>query len=392
MSFFREWRAYRAFRALPRDTRRIVFLAESHQDWHHFRPLLDHLTGPLGETVLYICADPGDPAMHQKSPRIRAFCVGKGLPRIWFCQFVEADVLVTQILDLGNLELKRSVHAVHYVFMAHSLTSAHMADREDSYDRYDTILCCGPHFEREVRRREELKGLPAKRLIPHGYGRLDELLAHRRETPPARADGDIHVLLAPSWGPQTILPVCGLEIVDAILAAGFRITLRPHYQTRWKMPEVIDRIVERHRGNPRFALIEQMAERDSLFDSHVMITEWSGAGQDYGMGLEKPVIYIDLPQKSRNAAWQSLGIEPFESYVRDKLGALLPQGELARLPDLIRELVRDPGRFRGNVAKLRADWVYNVGSSGIAGAEAIAMLAREMRQARLERERQGAAR
>lgn len=369
-----------------------MFLAESHQDWHHFRPVLDHLTGALAETVLYVCADTGDPAMHQQSPRIRAFCVGKGLPRIWFCQFVQADVLVTQVLDLGNLELKRSVHPVHYVFMSHSLTSAHMADREDSYDHYDTILCCGPHFEREVRRREELKGLPAKRLIPHGYGRLDDLLAHRRDPPPVNADSDIHVLLAPSWGPQTILPVCGMEIVDTILAAGFRVTLRPHYQTRWKMPEVIDRIVGRHRGNPRFAHVEQMAESDSLFDSHVMITEWSGAGQDYGMGLEKPVIYIDLPQKSRNAAWRSLGIEPFESYVRDKLGALLPPGELSKLPDLVRDLVREPGRFGGNVAKLRADWVYNVGRSGIAGAEAIAMLARETRDARLEQERQSATR
>jgi len=382
LSFFREWRAYRAFRALPRDERRIVFLAESHQDWHHFRPVLDHLTGPLGETVLYICADAGDPAMHQQSPRIRAFCVGKGLPRIWFCQFVEADVLVTQILDLGNLELKRSVHPVHYVFMTHSLTSTHMADRADSYDHYDTILMCGPHMEREIRRREAMQGLPAKRLIPHGYGRLDELIANRREPPPVRADADIHVLLAPSWGPQMILNACGMELVDRVLAAGFRITLRPHYQTRWQTPELIDRIVAKHGGNPRFALVEQMAERDSLFDSHVMITDWSGAGQDYGMGLEKPVIYLDLPLKSRNDAWAALGLEPFESYVRDQLGALLPPAELASLPALIRELVRDPGRFRGNVAALRAEWVYNVGRSGIAGAEAIAGLARELRAAR----------
>ena len=169
-----------------------------------------------------------------------------------------------------------------------------------------------------------MQGLPPKRLVPHGYGRLDEMIASRRDPPPVTGDADTHVLLAPSWGPQTILPVCGMEIADAILDAGFRLTLRPHFQTRWKMPEVIDRIVAKHRGNPRFALVEEMAERDSLLDSHVMITDWSGAGQDYGMGLEKPVIYIDLPFKSRNDAWQALGIEPFESWVRDKLGALLP--------------------------------------------------------------------
>ncbi len=379
MRFFREWRAYRAFRALPRDERRIVFLAESSQDWHHFRAVLEHLTGPLGRTVLYVCADPDDPAMRRDSPRIRPFCIGRGIWRIWFCQFVEADVLVTQILDIGNLELKRSVHPVHYVFMAHSLTSTHMADREDSYDHYDTILMCGPHVEREIRRREQAKGLKPKRLVPHGYGRLDELIANRRDPPPVRSDADIHVLLAPSWGPQTILPVCGMEVADVLLGAGFRLTLRPHFQTRWQTPEVIDRIVAKHRDNPRFALVERMAESDSLFDSHVMITDWSGAGQDYGMGLEKPVIYVELPPKSRNDAWRQLGLEPFESWVRDKLGALLPPAALARLPQLVRELVRDPARFRANVRALREDWVYNVGVSGIAGAEAIAAIARELR-------------
>lgn len=378
MSFLREWKAYRAFRALPRGERRIVFLAESGQDWHHFRPVLDHLTGPLGRTVLYACADPADPAFAADSPRIRPFCIGRGFWRIWFCQHVEADVLVTQILDLGNLELKRSVHPVHYVFMTHTLVSTHVADRADSYDHYDTILMCGPHMEAEIRARERLKGLPAKRLVPHGYGRLDELTAARRDPPPARDDAGIHVLLAPSWGPETILNACGMEVVDAVLAAGFRLTLRPHFQTRWQTPEVIDRIVAKHGANPRFALIERMADMDSLFDSHVMITEWSGAGMDYGLGLEKPVIWIDLPMKSRNDDWRELGIEPFESRVRPKLGALLPPGDVARLPQLVRELVADPARFRADVARLRSECVYNVGRSGVAGAEAIDAVAREL--------------
>jgi len=379
LSFLREWRAYRAFRALPRAGRRIVFLAESSQDWHHFRPVLDHLTGALGASVLYVCADPDDPSFRAGSPRIRPFCIGRGFWRIWFCQHLEADLVVTQILDLGNLELKRSVHPVHYVFMTHTLVSTHVADREDSYDHYDTILMCGPHMEREIRRREQMKGLPAKRLVPHGYGRLDDLIATRRDPPPARTDADIHVLLAPSWGPQTILNTCGMAVADAILDAGFRLTLRPHFQTRWQTPGVIDRIVAKHRHNPRFALVEQMAEKDSLLDSHVMVTEWSGAGLDYGLGLEKPVIYLDLPMKSRNAAWRELGMEPFESWVRDKLGALLPPAELARLPQLVRELVRDPARFRAGIARLRAEHVFNVGRSGVAGAEAIAALAKELR-------------
>jgi YidC/Oxa1 family membrane protein insertase len=257
-----------------------------------------------------------------------------------------------------------------------------MADRADSFDNYDTILCAGPHQMREIRRREELHRLPAKQLLPHGYGRLEELLANRREPPPVHADADIHVLVAPSWGEQTILPVCGDALVAALLEAGFRVTLRPHYQTRWTMPGVIDQIANRHHANSRFRLIEQMGESDSLYDSHVMVTDWSGAGQDYGMGLEKPVLYIDVPPKARNDTWPELGMEPFESYVRTRLGALLKPADVAAAPAVIRELVANPDRFRAAVATLRDNWVYNPGKSGPAGAAAIARIARELGAAR----------
>ena len=376
--FLRYWSAYRRFSALERAQRRIVVYSESAQDWHHFQPLLAHLTGALGQQLCYVSSDPGDPGLRQDNARMLPFCIGRGLVRIWFFQFLKADVLLTQMLDLGNFDLKRSIHPVHYVYMFHSLISTHMADHDNSYDHYDTILCAGPHQAREIRRREEMKGLPQKRLIPHGYHRIEQLMAERRDPPPVIGDGDIHVLLAPSWGEQTILNVCGPELTDILLDAGFRVTLRPHFQTRWQTPEVIDRITARHCANPRFRLVEQMGESESLYDSHVMITEWSGAGQDYGMGLEKPVLYIDLPPKSRNSTWPELGIEPFESLVREKLGALLPPGRLARAPDLIRELVRHPEQFRQHVASLRNSWIHNLGRSAEAGAEAVAGIAAEI--------------
>lgn len=83
-------------------------------------------------------------------------------------------------------------------------------------------------------------------------------MAERRPPPPVTSDADLHVLLAPSRGEQTILNVCGLELAGVILDAGFRLTLRPHYQTRWQTPEVIDRITQRYAGHPRFRLVEQM--------------------------------------------------------------------------------------------------------------------------------------
>jgi len=376
--FVSNWRQYRAFKKISRDQRRIVFFSESAQDWHHHATVIDELTGRLDRVICYVASDPTDPGLHQDNPNILSYCIGDGFFRIVFFQTLQADIMVTQLLDLDNLDLKRSVHPVHYVYMFHALVSTHMVDREDSFDHYDTILCAGPHHEREIRRREEMQGLPAKRLVPHGYYRLEQLLAERRNAPALGDPPLIHVLLAPSWGESTILNLFGLELTGILLDAGFRLTLRPHFQTRWKSPEILDAITDRYGDHPQFGVVEQMGESDSLYDSHAMITDWSGAGMDYGLGLEKPVLYIDVPPKTRNDTWQELGLEPFEISVRSQIGTVVEPDRLADIPDEIRRLVCNPDQFREKIAAVRDAVVFNSGSSSTVAADAIAGLVDEL--------------
>lgn len=378
--FFRYRKALRAFKQLPRNHRHIVIYSESRQDWHHHEALIRHLTNDLEETICYVSSDETDPGLSQDNSRILPFCIGSGLFRIVFFQTLQADVLLTQLLDLDNLDLKRSVHPVHYIHMFHSMVSTHMADRADSYDHYDTILCAGPHHVQEIRKRESMQGLRPKRMVEHGYARLEQLLDARREPPPL--DGEnIHVLLAPSWGDQTILNLFGMQLTGILLDAGFRLTLRPHFQTRWNSPDVIDRIVDRFADRAKFSVIEQMSESDSLYDSHVMITDWSGAGIDYGLGLEKPVLYVDVPPKSRNNSYRELGIEPFESAVRNKIGAILAPDNLADAPRVIRQLLEHRLQFRSQVQALRTNSVFNLGHSAAIAAATVAQLASEVSSA-----------
>jgi len=379
-SFFKYRRALRAFKKLPRDRRHIVIYSESSQDWHHHELLIRHLTNALGATICYVASDEADPGLRQDNSRILPFCIGSGLFRIVFFQALQADVLLTQLLDLDNLDLKRSVHPVHYIHMFHSMVSTHMADRADSYDHYDTILCAGPHHIKEIRKRESLHELKPKQLIEHGYARLEQLIDERRE-PTQSEEQNIHVLLAPSWGDQTILNLFGEELTGILLDAGFRVTLRPHFQTRWKTPAVIDRVVDRFDEHAQFSLVEQMSESASLYDSHLMITDWSGAGIDYGMGLQKPVLYIDVPPKSRNTTYRELDIEPFESAIRNKIGAILSPDSLADAPRVIRELLENRQQFRDQVQSLREAAVFNLGDSAAAGAVAVSDIARRVSDA-----------
>ena len=372
---FSDWRATRAFKSLPEPERRIVIYSESGQDWHHFEPVVAELTGRLGRYVCYVTSDPADPGLQRQDPRLHGLCIGDGPVRTVFFQFLVARVAVMTMIDLQNLQLKRSINPVHYVYMFHSLISTHMADFASSYDHYDTILCAGPHHEREIRRREELTALAPKNLVPHGYHRVEQLMASANQRGPRDSSSPPRILLAPSWGEETTLNVCGEPLIATLLDAGFAVTLRPHYHTRRLTPEVVDGLLAAFGDHPQFDYVDRMGEDDSLFDSDAMITDWSGAGMEYALGLGKPVLYIDVPPKSRNETWRELGIEPFESYVRTRIGRVLSPDRLDEAPATIRGLLSAPAEFAGDIARLREEWIFNLGSSAAAAANAIAELA-----------------
>src|SRR5262249_50907560 len=122
-SFLHSWREYRRFRRLPREPPRIVFCSESRQDWHHFEPIVERLTREHECSVCYVSSDAADPGLATARPRVLPFLIRKGLLRIVLFQLVDADVFVLTMMDLGNFELRRSVHPVHYVYLFHSLGS-----------------------------------------------------------------------------------------------------------------------------------------------------------------------------------------------------------------------------------------------------------------------------
>jgi YidC/Oxa1 family membrane protein insertase len=376
-SFIASWREYRRFRKLPFERRAIVFYSESRQDWHHFEPIIDRLTRELARTVCYVTSDAGDPGLVLRNERLLTFCIRKGLLRTLFFQVVESNVFVLTMMDLGNFELRRSLHPVHYVYLFHSLGSTHMADFGNSYDHYDTILCAGPHHEREIRRREALMNLPPKRLLAHGYHRLEELVAERSARSAISTDGPPTLLIAPTWGEQSLINICGERLVEILLAAGYRVILRPHYMTVRSSPELVAGIVRRFSANPRFEYVDRMGETESLFRSDLLVCDWSAMAIEWGLGLEKPALFIDVPPRERNLDWRELGLEPLEASIRTEIGALLDPARLDDAPGLVDKLLADPKRFRENAAALRNRVVFNPGRSAEVAAAEIDRLANE---------------
>jgi YidC/Oxa1 family membrane protein insertase len=390
MSFFRGWKSWRQFKRLDWDWRHVVFYSETGQDWHQFSGLITELNDRLKIKTTYVTSDPHDAGLARTHPNFQAIHLPAGLFLTIFFQVNQSGVFVLTMMDLENLQLKRSLYPVHYVYLFHSMGSTHMVDHENSFDHYDSLFCTGPHQVAEIRKREEIRGLPPKHLFEYGHPRLEEVmrLGEAWQGKEAR-DDSATILIAPTWGDHSIFNTCGRELIDKLLKAGYRVIMRPHYHSRRLTPDVIDALHDQFKNNERFEYVDQMGETDSILRSDLLICDWSAMAMEYSLGLEKPVLFIDVPRRIRNPNWRELGIEPVESSIREKVGEVLSPESLDLAPVAIERLLSEPGRFREQVRQLREESVYCLGQSVQTGAREIARLAEERHQERLKREAEG---
>ena len=373
-TFFKEFQGYRAYKKLPKSYKKVVFYSESFQDWHHLKPLLNALLDD-DIAVTYVTSDDRDPGLLKLSNKYRSIYIGKGFFRILFFQFLKAKLLILTMMDLNNFELKRSMHPVHYVYIFHSLTSTHMVDTEKSFDHYDTIFCAGPHQKKEIELREKNKDLKAKNLVPYGYPRIEKLI--QLSSKPKNEKKVI--LLAPTWGEQSIINLMGMEICSIIINQGYSLILRPHHETIKRSPQLIDEIENKYSHLETFRLVREMGDSESLLQSDLLICDWSGIAIEYAFGLEKPIIFIDIPPRVRNPNWREIQSEPLEMSIREKVGRVVCPSKLDELPSSISQLLNEDQLSSSPIKSLREEFIYNLSDSEIIGREEIKKLLKTLK-------------
>ncbi len=323
MGFIRHLSDVMRYMQLPKEQRKLTFYSEGKNYWPHLEGLVKELLKTSNIPICYISSDKDDPGLSLEHSNYRTFKIDEGFVRNWLFENLETDIMVMTMPDLHQYQVKRSKNKVHYVYVQHSLVSLHMIYRKGAFDHYDTIFCAGPHHVKEIRAMEKKYNLPAKNLVEHGYGRLDAIIEEAKKRPKKEKNINAvqHILIAPTWGPEgTIESGAGEKIVDQLLEKGFKVTLRPHPQTIKFAKKRIDSILNKHSKNPLFAFEANVAGQDSLHESDIMISDWSGAALDYAFGLNKPVLFVDVPRKVNNPDYEELNIQSFEVLIQDKIG------------------------------------------------------------------------
>lgn len=360
----------------------LVFYSEGSGFYKYFKGAIEWLLLHSDIQIYYVTSDPEDQvfAIAEQEPRLLPYYVGQRR-LITLMMKMDADVVAMSIPALDNYYLKRSYvrDDITYVYIPHHTTSYHLTSLKHDYDHFDEVFCVGPHQVVELRRLEEMNGAPAKELPLIGYDLIDEEIrayesvAHEdAHTPPV-------VLVAPSWNQDNILDSCIDEMLDVLLARGYRVIVRPHpeytkrYRSKWEA--LIGRYA--HIPEERLFFERDFSSNESILDADTIITDWSTINLEFSFTTLKPSIFIDTTMKVNNPDWEKLGIVPTDISIRNEIGRSLAPEALSELPDLIDDLLAHASQWKDDISSVRSRMISNLGHGGERAGERLLELVLE---------------
>ena len=364
-----DWKEVKRFEKLDQKSRAIVFYSENEYDFIFFKSIIEKLTQEYDTKICYVTSSKTDPMLNCNDKNILPFYIGDGVAHKNFFVNLKATILVMTMPDLETFHIKRSkVYPVHYVYIFHSLNSTQRAYRSTAFDNFDTVFCTGNYQIIEIQERERKFNLKKKKLVKHGYGRLDALINQVQNT---NIKNDIStnkvVLVAPSWGANGLIETKGQEIVHLLLNSGFDVILRPHPMTIKKSNKVIQKIEKEFKDNLNFKLETDIRNMESWFLCDCMISDLSGAAIEYSFTFEKPILYVVTPEKIVQE--KQIDLVSLEEKIRPQIGEVISLSQLPLIPSKINQLLLSQNKFKAKIQKIREETVFNIGNSGEQGAK-----------------------
>ena len=368
--FSEEWKELKKFNKLNDKQRSIVFYAENKASMNHFRLLILELTEERNFQICYITSVKNDPILSINDKNILAFYIGDGIVRTKFFLELKAKILIMDTPDLDSFHIKRSkIFPVHYIYIFHSMFSVHSYLRKGAVDHYDTIFCVGEHHKREILETEKIYGLKPKKLVDYGFGRLDTLLRERNNFKKEKLNTENLIIIAPTYGDNNLLKICGVKLIETLLDSNFKVLLRPHFRIFKESEDVIRIIRDKFQNNNNFLLEEGIIKPEIFHSSRCMISDWSGISLEYAFIFERPIIYIDVPKKELNEEADKISLTPIEVSIREKIGYLVDPDNLSEIPKIISE-INDESRAE-QIRDIRSKTVFNIDKSASIGADYI---------------------
>lgn len=266
--------------------------------------------------------------------------------------FVKASLLIStkSALIWHKPFLTKKVHVFH------SHASLHTVYSEGSFEDYDIFFATGPHHKRELEQYMPRRHKNNFKIYEIGSEKIDRLI----NSPEIIKHSNIKtIVFAPSWGETSSLKMAA-KLFHALLANDYHIKFQPHPYSYMVDRAAIDNILKKFRDYKNFQLNPN--DDRELLDADLLISDWSGIFFEFALGLMKPVILFNTPQKILNKNYlKYIPDRGVECYYRNKIGYTVDSVD--EVVALLETIKADLHSVHQRIAKHTPELLYNPGCS-----------------------------
>jgi hypothetical protein len=358
----------------------ILFHSEGPQYDHVFFPVLSRFDGT--ERIVYVTQYERPEASFPRLPDfVSHFAIDSGPRGFASLNLVRAKVFVTTTPQLDVMMFRRSKKVPHYCHLLHAACDI-STYRFFAFDQFDSILCAGDYMKDSFRELERQRKTRPKLLLTTGVTYFDDFARRAGDTGDADNSGDAGssgdcrsagqktLLIAPSWGPNSLFAVYGASFLERV-PRGYEVVVRPHPQMKVSQKALYDEM----RGAAErlgFTVNESSANGAILAGSDALITDFSGVAYDFAFGYGKPVIVVDTKIDYSLFEGRFLNTAPLPEGVRVPVGTVVGESDLPGLGAIV-ERAMAHGKEQASAQRDR--YVANFGRAGeVAKAQLVDIL------------------
>lgn len=364
----REKSDYKRF--LSTEGKQLVFYSEKSGFYKYFENVIHEILERSDLIIHYVTSDPNDAIFDKNSSQIIPYYIGERKLIPLFMK-VDAEMVVMTTPDLDKYYLKRSLvrKDIEYVFIPHWMTSVSMIVRKGALDNFDTVYCVGKHWVEEIRKSEEIYGLAPKKLIECGYGVIDNLAEKYRVMNKA-ANEIPQILIGPSWQEDNLLDSCIDDLLESLLKGSFRIIVRPHPEYMKRYPNKIKSFREKYGQffNENFIFETDFSSNDTVFQSDIVITDWSNIAYEFSLATRKPSIFVNTKMKVMNENYKDIQLEPLDISLRNMVGRSVEKDHVKDVIQVVDDMLTHSSEYEQEISNALKDYIFNFGRSGVIGA------------------------
>lgn len=371
---------YKRFLKTP--DKKIVFYSEKNGFYKYYKNIIEEIIRRTNIVVHYITSDPEDEVFRMEGDQFKPYYVNENRMIVLMMK-LETDIMVMTTPDLENYQLKRSYvkKDIEYIYVPHDVNSSNLTFHKNALDHFDTIFTSGIKNKTEIAEREQKFHLPGKNLVEWGSSVIDNMTVSyeemmQKETletgrEEAKTVFQKTVLIAPSWQEDNILDSCIGDMLDQLAATPYHIIVRPHPQYVRHFEARIDALAAKYQSYD-VTFQKDFSSNKTVYMADLLVTDWSSIAFEYAFSTLKPVLFINTPMKIVNPDYRELDTVPIDIELRDRVGISIAVEKIeSEIVSAVDRLLADEQFSRDSMQKLKEQYIYNVGTSGKAGAKYI---------------------